>query len=519
MLKSEGEEKANMFDQDEVLAFLGSSRAFDGDSPVQRVETHGAYIFMAGGLALKLKRAVRYDYMDLSTVNRRHRMLQRELELNIRAAPGIYRDIQPITREAEGLRIGGAGQVVDWVLRMNRFASDDELDVIADRGGVDDALAAELGRVLWRYHMAAPLRDADGAKLIEAILDELDRVFAGYPDAAGTAALLSWQTRVREVFAEIAPFLRERGADGHIRRGHGDLHLRNIVLIDGHPVPFDVLEFDETLGTCDVLYDLGFLLMDLEHRGLGRAANQVLCAYLLAAYGAEDAGLLALPLFLSVRAAIRAMVLLQTDQARNMPGASGAEIATYLADALRMLEPPPLRLIGIGGLSGTGKTVLARALAPGIGARPGAIHLSSDAERKAVVGLATDQHMPGHEYSSQARGKIYDRLMIRAETLLRAGHSVIMDATFMDEERRMELLRLGAKYQVDTSGIWLEAPAEQLELRVAERRKDASDADVDVLRHQLDATVGRMAWNRLNSSGSELEVLRTAQKMLARIDE
>ncbi len=305
--------------QAEVVAYLSSPAAFAGEGPVEVIETHGAYVFLAGDTALKLKRAVRYDYLDQSTPRLRHRMLNRERDLNAPAAPTIYRDVVPITRTATGLELGGSGVPLDWVLRMNRFPARDELQAVAERGELDDRLATEIGTSLAAYHAAAPVRSRAGSPLIAAILDELGRVFAEFPGTRGTEDVGPWLAEARAALARVTPLLDRRGAEGHVRRGHGDLHLRNLVLIDGHPQPFDALEFDETLGTCDLLYDLAFLIMDLDHRGLDRAACRVLDAWLTGARGAEDRGLAALPLFLSLRAAIRAMVLLQTDAARGRP--------------------------------------------------------------------------------------------------------------------------------------------------------------------------------------------------------
>ncbi len=503
-----------MSGQEEAMAFLGSPAAFGGTGPVERLDTHGAVIFLSGDAALKLKRAVRYDYMDLSTPEKRRTLLERELELNAPAAPTIYREVLPVTRGPEGLRLGGEGEALDWVLRMRRFRAEDELEAVAERGALDGALADEIGRMVARYHEAAPVREEAGARLIGEILDELGRVFADFPGAAGMERVSDWSTASRAALAAAAPLLDARGRGGHVRRGHGDLHLRNIVLVEGRPVPFDALEFDERLGTCDVLYDLGFLLMDLLHRGLGAAACRALSEYLLAARGREDAGLAALPLFLSARAAIRAMVLLQTDAARGRAGASAAEIGAYLGEAMTALAPRPARLVAVSGFSGTGKTVLARALAPGLGAKPGAVHLSTDLERKAARGLDATERLSGAAYSEAARGEVYAALIRRAETILRAGHSVVIDGAFLESERRHEVERLAARLGVPAAFFWLAAPQDVLEARVAGRKGDASDADLSVLRRQFSLDLGEMRWRRLDASGTPEETAGAARAAL-----
>ena len=423
--------------QDDVIRFLEDPATHDG-AEVNRVETHGAHVFLAGASALKIKRAVRYDYMDFSTLEARERMLRRELELNRPAAPEIYRDVVPVTRAGDGLALDGDGEPVEWVLRMWRFPDGAELSELAGRGEITDALAEELGRVVADYHGQAPERDGDGAELIDAIVTELEDAFGGMRDALGADRVASFRDRVRAALDAVGPVLSRRSSHGRVRRCHGDLHLRNIVMIDGRPVPFDALEFDETLGTCDILYDLAFLVMDLQHRGLDRAANIVLNAWLYAEQGDEDQALAALPLFLAIRAGIRAMVDVQTDAASHQEGRSNEDARAYLDYALQVLDGTPAVLVAVGGLSGTGKTTLARPLAPEIGRAPGAVHLRSDLERKAMAGVGPLEHLPDEAYTAAAGRDVYDRLLSRAETILDAGQSVILDATFLDPEERDE---------------------------------------------------------------------------------
>ncbi|ULB10497.1 AAA family ATPase [Cereibacter azotoformans] len=503
-----------MQDQTEVVRFLSDPESHGG-APVEVVETHGALVFLAGGEAYKIKRAVRYDYMDLSTPELRHRMLLRELELNRATAPGIYRDVLPLTRESGGLALGGGGEPVEWVLRMWRFPAEDELLAVAERGGLDDDLAGRLGRAVAGYHRAAPRREACGAQLIEDILAELSRVFAGMEDALGSERIVRFGRQAHALLHRLAPLLRARAAEGRVRRCHGDLHLRNLVLIDGEPVPFDALEFDETLGTCDILYDFAFLLMDLDHRGLTRAAGVALGAWLLEAAGEEDAGLAALPLFLAVRAAIRAMVLIQTDEARNMAGHSRDEARGLLDVACRLLEPPPPRLVAIGGVSGSGKTAVAAALAPRIGLPPGAVHLRSDLERKAAAGAPVAQRLPDAAYAEAARHAVYDRMLARARTILAAGWPVVLDATFLDPADRQAVAAVARDLGVPLQALWLEAAPDVLVARVSARRGDASDADASVVRDQLARKPEAGGWIAVDATGPLDEVVTAAGRALA----
>lgn len=500
----------NQQPQTEVIAFLSDGKNLPGGGPVDVVRTHGAMVFLSGGDAYKIKRDLRYAYLDFSTLQKRHDMLLRELRLNAPAAPSIYRDLIAVTRDASGrLQLGGPGQPVEWVLRMNRFEGGNELDKLAARDALDEDLVAALGQVVARYHHnATPRTDRSGADRIRAVLDQLNTAFADMTDVLEQDAVAQYRTQTGQEFAKVAPLLNQRAANGHVRRCHGDLHLGNIVLIDGAPTLFDALEFDETLGTCDVLYDLAFLLMDLRHKHQTGAANIVLNSYLFQA-GCRDhyASLSLLPLFLSMRAAIRAMVAVQgarvdPQDATLLPKARG-----YLADGLAALDPAPARLVAIGGMSGTGKTVLARALAPMIGAAPGAVHLRSDLERKALFDVAPLTRLPQSAYDADVTARVYDVMLDKARAALSCGHSVVLDATWQSQTARAAVTALGGEIGARFDGIWLTADMAVLQHRVTARRNDASDADASVVRRQAEHSTTPPSWTQVDASGDRQDTI------------
>lgn len=494
--------------QADVLAFLRDPATHGGIRP-EEVRTHSAFVFLAGDRAVKLKRAVRYDYLDFSTPEQRRTVLERELALNRPMAPMIYDRVAAVTRQkGGGLAFDGDGAAVDHVLLMHRFPKGAELSALAEAGRLDRPLAEALGAEVARYHAAAERRSADGAELIGEIVEELGQAFSGMTGTLGAAPVATYEGALRAAFVRAAPALSARGRDGRVRRCHGDLHLRNIVLIGGRPVPFDALEFDERLGTCDIAYDLAFLVMDLLHRRLGAAANACLAAWL---DGTGDTGALGpLPLFLSIRAAIRAMVAVQT-----LGGSDGdrlaAEARAYLDEAAAVLGPPPPRLVAVGGLSGTGKTTVARRIAPAIGAAPGAVHLRSDTERKTMLGVAPLTRLPAEAYAPAVSAQVYDRLFTRAAAILAEGHSAILDATFLDSGEREAAQDLARRAGVPFRGIWLAGDPSLLVARVAARQGDASDADAAVLGRQAARGAERPAgWAPVDASAEPEAVAANA---------
>jgi aminoglycoside phosphotransferase family enzyme/predicted kinase len=502
---------------DEVMDLFADPATHGLAAPVAHKRTHAAIVFLAGPFAYKLKLPVTYDYLDFSTPQLRRQALTRELELNRPTAPQIYDRLVPVTREADGsLSLDGAGEPVEWALRMARFPEGAELSAVAARGGLDDGLAAALGREIAAMHARASRRDDDPVALVGEIVEELERAFARMGDRLDPAAIVLFGERARASLARARPLLRARARGGFLRRCHGDLHLRNVVVIEGRPLPFDALEFDERLGTMDVLYDLAFLLMDLDHAGLHRAANIVMNRYLF--HAAEDAHLDALallPLFLALRAAIRAMVGVQAARRAGAGAEEASRARGYLARACAFLAPPPPILVAVGGLSGTGKSTLAAALAPELGPAPGAVHLRSDLTRKAMFGCEEFEKLPPEAYAPGAGRTVYGKLRARAARALAAGHAVVLDAVHLTQQDRGETRAVARRAGCRFAGLWLEAPPETLLARVAARTHDASDADAAVVRLQIEAGADAGDWRIVLASGSPEVTLATARRALA----
>jgi len=478
--------------QAEVAAFLA------GLAGTQPIETHISAIFVGRDTAWKMKKAVALGFLDFSTLAARGHFCRRELELNQPAAPGIYRDVVPITRAPDGsLQEGSAGEVVEWVLRMAPIPAGDFLDAVAARGALTLELLDALGDAVFALHGAAPqMAGLDAPAAMAAVLAGNLRAAraAGLPEDA----IAPLEAALQAALTQSAPALTARAAEGRIRRCHGDLHLANLCLWQGKPTPFDALEFDEALARIDTGYDLAFLLMDLDQQAGRPAANRVLNRY-LARTG--DYGVLGpLPLWLALRALVRA----------HVEAARGRDGVPLLQAAAGYLVPPPPRLIAVGGLQGTGKSTLARGLAPALGAAPGALLLRTDELRKRRFGLAPEETLPAEAYAEEVSRAIHEELFMIAEAALRQGHAVTLDAMFLEAGYRHQAAEIAARAGVPFQGFWLEAPMEILKSRILARRGDASDATIAVLEQAAQADPGPIDWLRLDAAGDALAAARKA---------
>jgi aminoglycoside phosphotransferase family enzyme/predicted kinase len=508
--------------QAEVVAFLSDPASYPArPDRVERFETHGALVFLAGDEAWKIKRAVRFPYMDLSTLGRRKAVCEREVEINRRLAPEIYLGCVPIVRGADGrLQLGGDGAVVEWAVRMRRFEQTALLSRMAEAGPLPAELVRDLADAVYRSHRTAPPAEgAEGAAKLERVVASLLTTLADLADAFDAGAMEAFRTRIGAQMRRAAAILDERAAAGCVRRCHGDLHLNNIVLWQGRPLLFDALEFDEELATVDTLYDLAFLLMDLDRSGRRPDANAVLNRYLWRTGSDLDLrGLRALPLLLGLRSAIRAMVT--AERAGQERGDARArdrqEAGRYLEVATGYLTPGPPRLVAVGGLSGTGKSTLAGALAPELGPAPGAVHLRSDLERKTLYGVEETVRLGPEAYTTEAGAAVYAVLVRKARLALSAGHAAIVDAVYASADERAGIEALAAELGVPLQGLWLEAGPRQLMDRVAARRDDASDATPDVVRRQLARDTGPFGagWTRIDAGRSAAQTLAAARQAL-----
>jgi uncharacterized protein len=497
--------------QESVFAFLADPQAHPG---LRRIDTHAASVFLEGGRALKIKRAVRFPFLDYSTLAKRKAACEEELRINRPFAPQIYRRVVAITRENDdSLCIDGNGTPVEFAVEMTRFDERQTIDHLAESGPLDPALVDAMAGAIAASHEVVPRAPE------KPWVDSISGLIEGYAQAFRDAACFpsddieALGKASQSAFSRLRGLLELRGAQGRVRRCHGDLHLANIVVIEGKPVLFDAIEFDERIASIDVLYDLAFPLMDFLRCGRQAAANTLLNRYLAITPDDNLDALATLPLFMSMRAAIRARVMLARSTADKAKNAEAAR--SYFDLAIELIHPPRPVLAAIGGLSGTGKSVLARGLAPVVAPQPGAVVLRSDVLRKQLFGVGETDRLPAHAYQPEVSERVYQELMRRAIRVLAQGHSVVADAVFAHEAERAAIRQAARQADVRFAGVFLIADLATRQNRVGSRRPDASDATPEIAGLQETYNIGVIDWKIIDASGPPEASLGHCQTWIA----
>jgi aminoglycoside phosphotransferase family enzyme/predicted kinase len=505
-------------DQSEVIEFLASPVTY-GVATVDRIDTHTSVVFLAGSRAYKLKRAVHFDYVDFSSLERRRYCCEAEVRLNRRTAPTLYKGVVPVARSANGgLSLGGEGDVIEWLVEMQRFDQDRLLDRLAAEGRLDvDVMETLANGVVDLHGVAATRTDHGGAKGMEWVVEGNAASFGECrAEELNRGERANVIAHTRQELERQAGLLERRRLAGYVRECHGDLHLRNVVLLDGRPTLFDGVEFNDEISCIDVLYDLAFLLMDLWRRRLPHHANVVVNRYV--AESGEFEGLTLLPLFLSCRAAVRAKTSVSAARVQT-DAASGRELYESAREYLRMadelLRPAKPLLIAIGGFSGSGKSSVAKGIAPAFGAPPGALIVRSDEIRKRLCGVPLLERLGPEGYTADVSRRVYETLAQRARDGILNGRAVVADAVFADQTQRRMMERIASDLGVTFVGCWLSAPEEVLVARAEQRQHDPSDADATVVHRQHRHGTEPIDWPVVDATGTKDAVVEAVSNLLS----
>ncbi len=454
---------------------------------VELIQTHISWVFLAGDFAYKVKKPVDFSFLNFTTLDKRKYYCERELELNRRLSPTLYLDVLPIHHRDGDIRLDGPGEVLEYCLKMARFSQNDLLDRRLQQGLFDAAWMDELAHDIARFHAQAERAPEDsGFGSTDSLRSHIEAIFSVARQHLGEVLsaeeLASLETQSMGFLATHDMLCERRCTAGFIRACHGDLHLKNIALYQGHPCIFDCIEFNDAFRMIDTMNDIAFLVMDCMARDRADLAWRFLSRYL--EHSGDYAGLGLLPLYLAYRAGVRGKVacLLAADGHldHHQHRAQLAEARCYFQLAPGFITRPTPHLFVIGGLSGSGKSHLALV---GAGEIP-AIVIRSDATRKRLAHSRPDLPLYGQEMNAKTYATMFDA----ARTALAASFSVILDATFLHREDRDTARAIASSMHIPGHIFWLDMPEDILRQRILARGKqgaDISDADIRVLEMQL----------------------------------
>jgi len=455
---------------------------------IELIETHISWVLLTGPFAYKIKKNIQFDFLDFSTLEKRHFYCEEELRLNRRLAPELYLQVVPITGSEANPKIGGTGTAFEYAVKMQQFATDQLLSNVADNGLLDDSIIDQLADLTAGFHRHAA---ADTSESRFGTPEETQHWFAGnfshirplIHDKGFLSKLDQLEQWGELTLQNNTPLMLQRKQQGFIRECHGDLHLGNIALIDGTVTAFDGIEFNPGLHWIDVMSEIAFVVMDLQERGFNKLATRFLNRYL--SNSGDYEGLALLPYYLAYRALVRCKVaLLRWQQHQNPQDYLEAENYVNLAE--RYSAPGRRRIIITHGFSGSGKSTYSTEIADAADM----VHLRSDVERQRLL-AAEKQGKSGVNqgiYSTDKILLIYQHLAGLAASVLAAGYSVLIDAAFLQAAQRDIFLRLAAAQQVDFLIMDFYAPIAELQRRIRHRQQlgqDASEATLEVLAHQL----------------------------------
>ena len=476
---------------------------------VQMIQTHISWVCLAGEFAYKIKKPVDFGFLDFSTLARRKALCIAEVELNRRFAPDLYLGVVPIVSDNGALCVGGTGEAIEWAVQMRRFPQEAQLDERLDKGALNVTDLTVFAVQLAAIHEGLPRVPPDDFGSADAVWRPMAENFLQIAStslqtraAESISAIDAWSRHQQQVLPRVLDGRRTRG---FIRECHGDLHLSNLVDLDGHIVAFDCIEFSAELRGIDVISDVAFLLMDLEARSRPDFAAAFIDAYLAANGDYQGAALLGF--YKVYRSMVRGKVAaLQHDGGSGEPDALRARFDRHVAYASSIVAGQTTGMYLTCGVSGSGKSWLSDRLVPLLAA----IRIRSDVERKRKLAGGTV------DYSAGAIADIYDHLLDAAASVVRGGTSVIVDATFVDATQRDRFADLAKSLGVPLRIIYTTAPREVLDARVLERTRrglDPSDADIHVLEQQLakfDAPIGAEVVRIDTSEGLDVEAVAQA---------
>ncbi len=458
--------------------------------PIQLIQTHISYLLLTGDYVYKVKKNVDLGFLDFSSLSARHHFCQEELRLNYLLAPEIYLEVLPITQKGDNFILDGEGEPQEYTLKMRQFSQDSLLSKMLKQGKLTPELMEQLGRIVAQVHLQASTNDyIRSFGEAEKIKDAIEQNYQQSQKYIGSLQTQQQYDETKEFsdsfFTLQAALLKQRQENNWIRECHGDLHLDNICLWHDKIQLFDRIEFNEPFRFVDVMYDVAFLVMDLEAAERKDLANIFLNTYIEQTGDWE--GLAILPLYLSRQAYVRAKInswLWDTPSlAEENKRQAAVKASNYYHLAWEYTRSQSGKLILMSGLSGSGKTTVAKQLAHSLGA----IHIRSDAVRKHLSATPLEQSGDPSIYSPEMTQKTYGRLLELGTKLASQGFTMILDAKYDRQSLRAAVITQAQNDQIPIEIVYCTATDEVLRDRILARTGDISDATVDLLESQKKA--------------------------------
>lgn len=458
---------------------------------IKLVQTHASYVFLTGNYAYKVKKNVNYGFLDYSTLAKRKFFLSEELRLNQKIAPELYLEVMPISQHGDRFVLANSDNIVEYTLKMRAFAEEDLFSSLVKIDRLNCDRFRELGEIVAKFHQDAETNEYISkfgtAANIQAAFAENYQQSQKYVGQVQTREQLeATKVYTDSFFTEREDLLKARVKEGKIKECHGDLHLNNICLWHNQILLFDRLEFNEFFRFVDTMYDIAFIVMDLEAKKKQEFANAFLNSYLESS--GDWTGLLVLPLYLSRQAYVRAKVnsfLLDDPYVNENEKQTARKIARdYYQLAYQYTQTKSGSLILMSGLSGSGKSTVAKTIAR----NQGAIQIRSDAVRKHLAGIPLTESGSDRLYTAAMTEKTYERLLELGLVLVKAGYTVILDAKYDRLDLRQPVIAQATENNLTLKIIHCTAPESVLRDRLNQRQHDISDATADLIVTQQAAT-------------------------------
>lgn len=461
-------------------------------SDLELIETHISWVILTGEYAYKIKKPVNFGFLDFSTLDKRRDYCEQEIMLNRRLAPELYLEVVSIKGAANNPSIYGTGKVLEYAVKMRQFSQSVQMDNMLATNELTlkhmDALALMTAEFHRHSEVAGHNVDyGDSSAIYHPVIENFKQIRDHLPTGGYDELLNELEQWSSSEFARLEPVFEQRKRDGFIRQCHGDMHLRNLIWLNNKPMAFDCIEFNPDLSWIDVISEVAFLIMDLQSRSQTRLANRFINSYLQAT--GDYAGLTVLPFYLSYRALVRAKVAALRVEQKDCPKDEvinvHKEFDTYLQLAKTYTRNITPQLIIMHGMSAVGKSTVSQQLIDEMGI----IRIRSDVERKRLFNVAIQRDTSGSLneglYSEETSQLTYAKLVELAESILSAGYSVIVDATFLEHTQRVIFNKLAHRLNVPYIILQLTASFEALKKRILQRQDGASDANLAVLELQI----------------------------------